>query len=201
MIKINGIPCLTAVLEKPLLRAWWADLDVDIATTVASTATLTAGTTTLRGTVAASEEFGTRKNLTVVGGSGKLGTEIPARHYGPTTRLAVGTDILRDAGETPAQSSWERVTGAWSRRSDRAAACLDALGEWRVQDDGSVLLGPPSWAIRPALTVLDYDRDLRVIRFLADDISVEPGYIYGDKRVTRVRYIAHRDSFQGFAWI
>lgn len=205
MITVNGTPVLSLVVEKPGRRAWWADLDLDVATStfrVGDTAIVSSGSHQLRGTVKAVATFGNRTNVTVTGGAGGLGKLVSARHYGPADKLSVARDTLREVGEIMASaSSLVRVTNAWSRAEGTAALALDALSpQWRVLDDGTVFVGDETPRDVTPPPVLDMDRDLGIRRVLADDLSLSPHTLIGGIRVGKVRYVVTEKSFNGYWW-
>lgn len=201
MITIGDIPVLSATVEKPQYRNWWADVDVDIAAaSPAVGARVVVGG--LSGTVKARASYGNRTTITVAGGAGGLSRVLGSRHYsGQIARSVVALDVLREADETSAGSALSDSVAAWTRQAGTASSALDAIaGVWRVRDDGLVWLGAePAVAARPP-TVLDWDRDLGIRRFLADDLSLQPGVTLDGILVTRVRYIITAKDLTGYWW-
>lgn len=124
---------------------------------------------------------GKRYQARVVGGAGKLATDLEARSYrsaaGVKVSLILG-DILREAGEAASATITDAVLDArvprWSRAAASASKCLDVLAKdqglrWRVLADGTVWLGADAYEEAELDTVsLDTAPEEGAIRLAAE---------------------------------
>jgi len=137
--------------------------------------------------------------LFVVGGQGKLGAEVPPKHYQSASPALVLRELCGAAGELgPDLARLPPVASLFQfpRRRASAAAVLDDLARalgcpWAVGLDGRVELGAPSWSAVPDFDhdELDEDSVYQTVELtLRDAFGPVPGQTFDGRRVGCVRH-------------
>lgn len=202
-----GMP--TALVTLPLTGAWTVDLALspvqdDVGAALTGRVRIDLNGLTLSGTVVRSEAIDGIIAARVVGGAGKMGTELPEKFYrGSSTLAKIVGDMLREAGETLAGASsttlLANALGTWQRARETVGAALSRVlrlfgGSWRMTPAGEVLVvAAESWpVVAPAHTlVAGSDPTLGTYRVAWPDTTpsdVLPGVTF---RGARIRYVIH----------
>lgn len=168
------------------------------------------------GTVVWSGKWQGRSRFELVGGAGGLRKNVLAKHYHagdtPNPLALLVKELLEEAGETPVADLDTLLApytlGGWSRVAGKASADLTRLCEevglvWRVLPDGTVTVGPLDYAavadhpfvVDPGdnatdriITVAPAAATLRPGTTIEPDISSQPEYAIGPKRISRIIY-------------
>lgn len=204
-ININGTPVLRGEITLPQRRAWSAFLScplLDTTPTAGTSVTITDEGNQLVGTVVERHDLGGSAGLTLVGGAGKLGTVLAAKHYQQPAKLAIAADILQEAGESldPASTANGNFS-AFSRRKGAASVQLNETGLfWRVTREGSVFVGSPlySASVTGVVRVLGTNTRTGARHASVDDFDFEPGLVYDGERVGAVRYLISAKGLEVF---
>jgi hypothetical protein len=150
---INDAPVLTGELSMPRVGAWHAKIQSPGDEALSGSVTIVSHGLTFSGTVVRSGVDGGRVLTRVVGGTGKLPTELPAKNYANAVGVKVRqvvADLLREAGETLSADSegavLDRTLAKWERSKGTASDALRDILEpfgaaWRVLRDGTVWVG------------------------------------------------------------
>lgn len=152
----NGKDVLTATVTEAVTGNWSAqlELDSDEALPVSGRVTLDIDGVVWLGTLQRGELEAGRFHAVVVGGNGKLGQVLPAKHYlrGVTSthlQEALGAGGEKLSADTDASVS-SRATARYSRRRSTIGAAVaqiarESKANWRTQRDGSIWLGEDRW--------------------------------------------------------
>ena len=202
---------LEGALTLPLRGVWSARLELDADVEVTGPASLVLarddGGTPERfvGTVTRSKLHEGRVKLMLVGGAGKMKTQVlPPRSYVGTPTplrlsLVVG-DICHEAGETLAPAAQAALDALllprWHRAGVTGAAALNALSDagalegWRLLPDGTVTAGPETW---PAFSPVGFyeqheDGQLFVIEGAPEAADILPGVTLNGRQISEVVY-------------
>lgn len=203
MSMLGGVVVVGGCLTLPRIGVWSATLDVDADTVPLGAQVLGveraggAAPDELRGTVVASQAYGGRVQVRMLGGVAQLTRKTlqPRQWVGsPTVALStLLTDLARETGETFAPAPTATVP-RWARAAGTGARDLGRLAEvtgfdWRMSLDGTVALVQETWA--PALgdfEVHDVDEVSGVLHVAHDGVSLLPGTTVDALRVERVVY-------------
>lgn len=203
MSLLGGAFVLAGTLAIPRRGVWSVTLEVDTdavalgANTLAVERTGGAAPDVLTGTVIASQEYGGRFQVRMLGGVAQLTRKIlqPRQWVGsPTVQLStLIADLARETGEafavapSVAVPRWARALGVGSQ--DLTALARAVGYDWRMLLDGSVVLVQETW---PAATgdfeVHDLDEVAGVLHVVPDGIALLPGVAIDALRVERVVY-------------
>lgn len=200
---VNGVPVIGGRLTFPIAGAWTAELDVqgDDADALTGSVTIDVGGVELVGTGSPSSDDGGQLRLTVTAGAAGLGSTVTPQHYvPPVTVRRVLVDALTIGGETLSAASdaaslavelpqWTRAAGTVKEAVRRAVAAVSGAG-WRHLPDGSVWVGPETWAAfdDSLVTVESEEPTQSVLTVALEDLSVLPGVTFRDRRITSVEY-------------
>lgn len=199
---VNGAAVVSAAVSLPLVGAWVADVRIDSREPVEGEAVLRLGDALeLRGMVVSGGVHAGAAYARIVGGKGKLATELPARYYRDVpTRIPI-SDALTEAGEALASSSDPVLLDAWlslwartaGRASDALAWLLEAAGggAWRVLPDGSVWVGQDAWKPAPRFDFVEIEEHPaeRRVEIATEEPKLLPGKMFLAKRVSHVRHV------------
>jgi hypothetical protein len=211
-ITVNGFPVLSCRLDADGERAWTFRCKVHSDEALAGAVTITDGTNPWQGTVVTADVIAEECEALIVGGAGKLGDELDAKHYTGVPASVIAAAIVGDAGERLARASLgaaglRRVLTYWSRAADTAGAELSRLVEdvgetWRLLPSGEVWIGTPSWLPTPAITTeLDRQGGRRARVLAIDDLSLQPGTTVRGERVKRVEYRSQGGQLRATIWV
>jgi len=184
-----------AMIEEPATGAWV----VDIVTTDKPTGVFELGESTWTGAIASPGATldGSRWRCRVVGGAGKIGTQLPEKNYvGAVPWVRIAQDILREAGEkagtltAPGQASYyERGRGTAGQAL--AELCAAAGVTWWVARDGLVCVATarPGGAVNEAsASRVAFDVDGTVILNARVAADVLPGQTLDGKPIAALRW-------------
>ena len=208
-ITANSFDVIAGEIREPLRGPWTAKLEIDIdsgqlETPIAVGAPITivfddglAPVVTYVGTVKRGAEDEGRWTGTVVGGAGKLRTELPAKYYNAGTASLVITDVLT-VGEVLDVVNTDPTVLAyalakWGRQKGEARLALTRLvkefnGVWRVGRNGLVLfkqvdLFPPAIG---EFDEVDRNTNLGEIIIAVDSPVAEPATTVGTDKIAEV---------------
>lgn len=181
-----------ATIEEPEQGAWVADLvHVD-----PYPGSFELGGLTWTGVALSSVQDGPRYKTRVVGGKGKLSSQVRDQYYygGGTGNTIIG-DIARTVGETYVAGVSDRVA-SWSRQAGTAGQALDqiclVLGVmWWVNNAGTLLAGTRASGnvdlTNRTVVGSDVDGETSLVGDLASGLV--PGMKLGGKVIRHVRWI------------
>lgn len=198
----NGKDVLYATIQEPRIGRWTATIDVDSDVSMSGQVTLAVDGATWVGTIMHGDLFAGRVHAQVVGGAGKLDTQLDAKYYLGVPLSVVLQDIMLGTGEQLSAASDATVTShvvtRWARLQSKAGLALRQVGEeipgisWRTLRDGTQWLGAETW---PTVSI-DYDeidkspsRDSMIIAPNDAPPSVAPGTVFNGRHVSRVTTI------------
>lgn len=213
---VNSLPLLRADVVLPRVGVWTADLEVDTETPITGRVTVTLGALALVGTVLyGGITPGGAWSGRVVGGAGGLARSIGATAHRNASLGEVLRTALTEAGETLSPTAidlsapvarWARLAGPAARTVEQVAAVVGA--SWRVLADGSVWIGPETWADQTAADALTEHVDVVTSsRALAGDSAAEilPGRTLRlEGLALRVGAVSHRldaERFRTHVWV
>jgi hypothetical protein len=209
---INGQRAMTADVTMPRVGAWHSDVESDGAEKLSGAVTLTVEGLPFVGTIIRSGVSGGRVKSKVVGGKGKLPTELPGKNYASGVRVRnVIDDILRECGETLSPTSETAVLahflGKWERSAGKASVCLVDVLEpvgaiWRVLADGTIWVGANAFpAQKIEHLLLDEDWVAGMLELAPERPDLRPGVTIHDQQIS---YVVHRlrpDSLRTEAYV
>lgn len=154
-----GAPVIRGRLSHPASGTWTARVQLLASTAPAGQVTLDLSGVSLAGTVVNASTVAQRTLAVLVGGRGKLATEIPGQHFlGATARL-VAQSILSAAGELldPASDGLDGTLETWTYFAGPAGVAVAELARglglgWWITAAGQVRLGTLTY---PAASVPD----------------------------------------------
>lgn len=204
MSTLAGQPLVSCTLTVPRVGSWVADVVTDSDVAVSGSCTLTLEGVSWVGAVArGGVELG-RWRGRIVGGAGGLASLLGPTAYADCTLRDVLMETLREAGEavSPDIADLSAVVKHWSRVAAptahtvgdvaRAAGCA-----WRVVSDGSVWIGPETWAplaLGTDLDVIDHNPDRGRWELAGTAaLAIVPGRVVTlDGQSVRVGAVEHR---------
>lgn len=213
LLTCNGAPVISLRMVRPALGCWIAELAVDAedgfdgqVEIVDEDGPVTYSGAVVRGGVVVQTWSGI-----VVGGTGGLRTDLPARHYQGATVREIATDLLRAAGEALDATSTPAILGLrldyWSRPAGNAKEALTVLSgaagaTWRVLPSGRVWIGTETWpAFSGEILELDRNDQQGTVELAPDSILLGPGVTLADRRVGRVEHRVDAGSLRSTHWI
>jgi len=150
----------------------------------------------------------------VVGGAGKLGSELAPRWYAGAPRELPLRDLVEEAGERLASSSdptvlGEVLTPGWARLRGTASAALARLLEgtgasWRLLPSGELWVGPETWPTASGmadLVVLEEDRSRGRLVLVSEAPTLLPGQTLRGDRVSDVEITLEPERLRIEAWL
>jgi hypothetical protein len=201
LIEANGIPVQLMTLGLVSGRAWECELylETDTAPSEGSRIEIKGPGGTFIGTAQRpGADSGGQVTTKVVGGAGKLGTELPPRNYTGTTVGEVARHIVDEVGETlsPTVAAAVKSTplARWPRTRGDAATCLTELAAdigaaWRVLADGTVWLGVDDGAeVTIEHDVLDEKPATGEVTVGVESFGILPGQTFRGGPVAGVDY-------------
>lgn len=211
---LNDTPVLRGTLTLPRRGAWSASLVLDTDTAPSGAAALVTdeGATSYQGTIVRAREVYGRVEVLVVGGAGKLATQLAPKHYTSVSARLVWADLLTDAGEASSAASdasllatqltgWTRLAGAAGDAMARLCATLGAT--WRVGLDGQVRLtaaGASQAVKRQGDQQLDAaPADATAVYSLAA-LDLEPGQLLDGRRVSQLLHELDAGRIRSKVW-
>jgi hypothetical protein len=214
---LNLFPILRGVVTLPRQGVWHADLVIDADEAPTGQVSLRIGSSlTLVGTVLpqGSGVFAGEVRVRVVGGQGRLGTELPPRWYQGAPRELPLRDLCDEAGErlsttTDATLLAEVLSPGWARVRGTASAALGRLLEgtgasWRILPDGSLWVGPETWPAATGmadLVVMDEDRSRGRLVVVSEAPTLLPGQTLRGDRVSDVEITIEPEQIRIEAWL
>lgn len=211
---LNDVPVLRGALTLPRFGAWSAllVLDTDTAPSGATALVTDEGATSYQGTIVRAREVYGRVEVLVVGGAGKLATQLAPKHYISVSARLVWADLLTDAGEASSAASdtsllatqltgWTRLAGPAGDAMTRLCTQLGA--SWRVSLDGQVRLTATSASQavkRKGDQQLDAaPADAAAVYSLAA-LDLEPGQLLDGRRVSQVLHELDAGRIRSKVW-
>ncbi len=203
LVECNGKSVFECEITRPLVGRWTATITIDTETPPTGAVTLDTPGAVMVGTVYRPGEYAGFARVFVVGGSGGLAKQLPAKDYVGATIKTIVADILRTCGETLSSTSDAAVLGNRPRRWQRPKAsgleCLQVLlrqvdgAIWRVLDDGSVWVGRPTWRATAAkLITIHEDTATGFLLLASDEATLRPGETFESREIREVI-----DTFDG----
>ena len=185
----NGIPVSSCELSQSLTGRARADVRLGDTTGIAVGAAVTlefeSGETVAMTVQRSGLEAGF-PNLALVGGAGKLGALLPAKHYQGAPLAIIIADIVRESGEELGDVDAPNTMPHWLRARARAWESLASAvsrapnRNWRINRAGKLWVGADSYAAHP--------RTLEVIRAMPEEAHfiLEPDWSLEAGRVVTV---------------
>lgn len=197
---LAGSPILSGTVTLPRQGVWHAELVLSAATAPAGAVDLQVGPSLrLQGTVVRSGLFAGEVRVYVVGGAGKLSTELLPRWYEGAPRELPLRDLCDEAGERLSPASdpvllAEVLSPGWTRLRGTASTALSRLLEgtgasWRILPDGRLWAGPETWPVAQGmadLLVMDEDRARGRLVLATEAPQLLPGQTLRGDRVSDV---------------
>lgn len=175
---LAGLTVGACSVHLPAWGVWWADVEVDSATALAGSVTLSLPGLELVGTVVSGGVWQGHSRYRIAGGAGAWGTSIAKRSYSndPGVRVAIILgDAAADCGEVlDAAGSTETVGGQWVREAGPASRQLHLLAPraWYVGEDGVTRLGARTASTYAgSYTTIRRDEALDELEIAADDLT------------------------------
>lgn len=212
--ELSGATVLRATVTMPLRGAWTADVTTEGTPMLAvdTAASLRLGAARFTGTIRRLTSFAGRAGARLVGGAGRLASQLPARAYSQTPldlplrhALDAAGEVL-DAGVDPSLlgrtlSRWTRLGAPLSHELDALASTAGPSVSWRVLDTGGVWIGEETWPIRElAAELLDDDLNVGRLRLAPDAATLRPGDMWRGRRCARVTHVWTADGLRTEAW-
>jgi hypothetical protein len=159
-ITVAGYPVVSCSLSLPRIGAWHMDAVVNARDTSdlsgAVTVSIGDGAVTLKGTAYRQGAYGETAYVRIIGGAGGLGKMTVPKFYTRPSFNIPFTDLVRGAGEATAASSDAGTLAtsllSWTTIAMPTGQALTSLvqaagaASWRVIPDGTVWVGPETWA-------------------------------------------------------
>jgi hypothetical protein len=211
-LTINGFSVLDALIVLPSFGAWHADIsaDVDEAQLADVPLTITDGAASFAAVVDRGGDFRGRGSMRVIGGKGKLATEIGPKAYRAVPLRTVLVDILDAAGETlspdvddPALANfvphWQRVRGS---AGTALSELTDSIGRvWRVQNDGTIFVGVDDYPAQEVdHEITSEDPRLGVTVIAPESFDLRPAVTFLGRQVSRVHHILEPGTRRSEVW-
>jgi hypothetical protein len=194
----SDTPVVVGRVTLPRQGVWHADLVLDAPEAPTGAVTLRVGQKlTLQGTVLHAGVFAGQVRVRVVGGAGKLATELPPKFYAGVPRRLPLTDLCEATGERIASRTDRAflddvLTPSWTRVRGPAASALARLTEgwsWRILPDGSLWVGQETWPEATGmadLVVLEDDEQRGRLLLATEAPELLPGQTLLGRRVSDV---------------
>lgn len=207
---LNGAAVVAAHVVMPKVGTWLAELELDSDEAPEGRATLALGDATLVGTAYRSGVTRGAASVRLVGGAGKLASELPAKSYSSVPLRLPIVDAIASAGETLSSASdaslLARALPRWTRARGRLSETLAALlsdsgASWRVLSDGSIWVGEETW---PALEIehdlISEDPTSGRIEIGSDSFALRPGVMFRSQAISKVEHLLDGDHVRSIAW-
>ena len=221
----SGFMALRARISLPLTGTWTADVSLDPASSGSALPVQGAGLTislgeggfTLQGYCRrVNNAFGT-VYARVIGGAGGLPETIDAKAYQGATFGIILQDILGQVGEslsatTPSAITnttvpfWTTIQGpCWRTLAalvDEARTITGTLVNWRVLPDGTIYLGPETWAAASMTTfdLLSWSPQELEASFYAPNPTLLPGQTWQQGQVSNVEHVVDPVKVRSRVW-
>jgi hypothetical protein len=206
LVRLAGAPVLALRLTLPTEGAWFAAVELDAEEAPRGVVELEDAAITYRGAVLRSGVVSGVCRAELVGGTGGLVRDVPARSFRDVTARVLFEDLLSSVGEALDPSSTRPILASrlpfWSRAAERASRALSTLtgaleGRWRVLPWGTVWIGTESWSeASESLVALELDRDdaASSVLLATETLELRPGVTLDGRRVGRVEHAFGRDE-------
>lgn len=193
---LNGLNLITCSIQEPRIGVWSAVVDVDTDTTITGNVTITIDGVSWVGTVVKGDQHAGRFHAQVVGGAGKLATQLDAKYYLGVSLSAVLDDLMLGTGETLSSTTDSSIrshsVARWARPQGKASAALKQVADemsltWRVLRDGTVWLGTDTFAaVSPTYDEIDKVPGRDSVLIAPDAPTLLPGTTFLSRKVSRV---------------
>ena len=210
--KLNDSNILSMTLTMPRIGAWTArvESDSDLALSGQVVITVSNGSATLAtlsGTVVVGDSIHGRFSCSIVGGSGKLSTVVPAKAFATAPFLLPLQHVADSCGEAldPSLSGSDAcltTSPRWFVRQSKASSALTELAlamgaTWRVTTDGKVWIGTGTYpAIKASVSVMeDHPSDPSQV-IACDDALILPGVSVAGRSVASVIHTLAQNTFR-----
>lgn len=197
LVTINDLDVLEAKIDMPRTGTWAADIRVAAASGISSgdsvTISVNEDAATFVGSVVVAVPYLDDLRLRVAGGGGTLRDTVSAKEYERATVKIIATDILGSSesiSSTANAATLAQVPRRWNTTERTRGSALTTLVDnvsaiWRVLPDGSIYIGPETWA---ASAVTDWEElkrdDSALWVWIATDSEIVlPGTTLGGERV------------------
>lgn len=153
LITVNGSPIIEGTISAPNSGAWWAEVQTPDPLVTGTSVVITDETTQLVGTVQTGGSAVSRGVARIIGGKGKLQTQMAAKHWRNASAGKILGDICSDLGESRSNALALSISGRvfpfWSQPAESGGSALHNLANqggwvWRVLPSGEVWLGDAS---------------------------------------------------------
>ena len=181
---------LLATIEEPKRGTWVAD----ISETGPFTGSFVFGVS-WTGTAVDTIKDGGRYLSRVVGGKGRLGTQLREKYYTNVSAQRIFEDMIKEAGETLGKSSISGTLAAYQRQNGTLGECLDQLCDllgldWWIARDGTSRIGKRTSQNVLGLDIVQTaaDSDGSVVLNTDSVSKVLPGYSYNGSTIEGLRW-------------
>lgn len=196
MPTLNGKDLLTATIQEPLIGYWTATVEVDSEAAITGAVSMEIDGVTWVGTVMSGDSYAGRAHAQIVGGAGKLATELDAKYYLGVPLAVVLSDLSAGTGEKLSATIDSAVrnhsVARWSRPQGKASLALKQVADevsasYRALRDGTLWLGAETWpTVAPKYDEIDKQPGRGSMTIAPDSPTVAPGTAFAGKRVSRV---------------
>jgi hypothetical protein len=197
----NGVQVIAASMSVPLNGPWVIDCTTSVPLELGGPALISDGGRVWFGTTRASGGLAGIYHSRIVGGRGKLTTDVAPRHWRGFTVGGALAATLTDGGEVISPlipgNVLSRPLAYWTRQFGPLQTAIadladEASVQWRVLSDGMVWLGTgrptPSSPLDEKPIVLDAQLDVDLLALSVETFSVIPGDEIAGMKVQSVRY-------------
>jgi len=203
----NGLTLLEATLWRPRVGRWTAEVSCDGEEALSGAVTLDLDGVILKGTAKQSGAFQGRVGAIVVGGSGRLHEELPAKFYDDVPLSLPLGEILSATAETLSATSDAAILGRqlqrWTRTGGKPAhhalgQLIDAVGAtWRHLEDGTLWVGTETWPEQQVEHELldELSSDAHVV-IAPQKLELRPGVTFLGRHVEHVTHRLTADELR-----
>jgi hypothetical protein len=196
-IELNGARVISGTITIPFYGAWVADVILSESTDIPTSATLTVGDLTLRGTVVRQASFSASRSARIVGGAGGWRKPLSSKGYSHAAGVKMSTLLADAAGECGERIvvDVDRVVGpGWARESAKAERLLHILldGKWWIDPDGvTQTKARISTQVAAPFTVISWSGGKGLFEIATESIaSWQPGRTFSSATVSSVQTVS-----------
>lgn len=213
-ITINGKPIVHGKISMPRYGAWHARLmvDCDAASDVTGSCSIAVeGGATLTCASFRVGDFEGRISVWVVGGTNGLGDAVVGKFYDAAPVQTIIGDIARECGETISSTAdtatLQTLLPKWMRMEGSAGRALAMLTThigvpWRMIDDGSIWLGPETYAAFSGdYDLIDTDPTGDTMTIADELVALRPGMSLDGRNVDYVEHTIGEETLRTVAFL
>lgn len=213
-ISVNDKPAMSGRVTMPRYGAWHATFMVDtdaVADVTGACSIAIEGGATLTGTSYRVGDFEGRVSVWIVGGAAKLPTALVGKFYDAAPVRTILADIATESGEAIAATAdvatLATLLPRWMRCAGTAGRCLATLTTvlgvpWRMLDDGTIWVGPESYAAYTGeYDLMDTDPVCDRITIADETCGLRPGMTIEGRNVSYVEHVLTDETIRTEAYL